>query len=87
MSSKHLQKDVRGRACYSGQFDYATRLEAVELAQEDKMFEEWRCVYCEREVHLQNSITALASKAEKWVKEQDFCCSINSLSDQTHLVN
>jgi hypothetical protein len=68
-------------------FDYATRVESVELVQEDKMFEEWRCAYCGGEVHLQNSIMALDSKVEKWVKEQGLCCSINRLSDHTHLMN
>ena len=45
-------------------FDYATRAVSIELIQEDKVFEEWICAYCGREVLHQDSMKALDDKVK-----------------------
>ena len=58
-------------------FDYATRAVSIELIQEDKVFEEWICAYCGREVLHQDSMKALDDKVKKWEREHGLCCLIN----------
>jgi hypothetical protein len=58
-------------------FDYATRVESIELVQEDDVFKEWICACCGRELEQESSKKALDDKVEKWVEEHGLCCLIN----------